>query len=383
MKTFNRYRPLILSGLRKDERGFTLIELLVGLVLSLLAIIAIYQVIAVWDGRRRSVTSGSNAQISGSIGIFEIDRELQLAGMGIGNVTTGTTTASIGCAVDAYNTSFTPAAYTFTLAPIEIIDAASGAPDTLRVLHGDSAFVSSIQKFNTSTLTQKSLQYSAGFNLGDILLTAGMVSGNKKCELFEVTAKADRIIDHGTGNYSNFYSATTVAATMNQANAVNAFASGEVYNLGPGARRTEWSVTTAGVLTRKNTLRETQTFEVTEGIVNLQAQYGVDADNNGQIASGEWTNTVPTDWAKVLAVRVAVLARSSQLENELEDTANPGVKKHVTNSAPSWAAGAFTMRNIDGTTGTASSPANDWRNYRYRVYEVVVPLRNMIWGAKS
>jgi type IV pilus assembly protein PilW len=27
-------------------------------------------------------------------------------------------------------------------------------------------------------------------------------------------------------------------------------------------------------------------------------------------------------------------------------------------------------------------PANNWRHYRYRVYETVIPLRNMLWGSQ-
>ena len=44
----------------------------------------------------------------------------------------------------------------------------------------------------------------------------------------------------------------------------------------------------------------------------------------------------------------------------------------MTPAAPAWTGGAFTMTNpADGT---------DWRFYRYRVYETIVPLRNMIWS---
>ena len=32
------------------------------------------------------------------------------------------------------------------------------------------------------------------------------------------------------------------------------------------------------------------------------------------------------------------------------------------------------MTNLAGTSGT------DWHHYRYRVYETIVPMRNMIWS---
>jgi type IV pilus assembly protein PilW len=65
-----------------------------------------------------------------------------------------------------------------------------------------------------------------------------------------------------------------------------------------------------------------------------------------------------------------------------------GTAVAVTPSAPHWASGsiAFAMRNVDNTEDSGASAingvaaANNWRNYRYRVYDTVVPLRNMIWG---
>jgi type IV pilus assembly protein PilW len=70
---------------------------------------------------------------------------------------------------------------------------------------------------------------------------------------------------------------------------------------------------------------------------------------------------------------VALLTRSQQFE-----------KDYVASAVPSWWVGDFTMFNIDGTTGAAPTAAltnspNDWRGYRYRVYEKIIPLRNIIW----
>jgi type IV pilus assembly protein PilW len=38
------------------------------------------------------------------------------------------------------------------------------------------------------------------------------------------------------------------------------------------------------------------------------------------------------------------------------------------------------MTNLDGTADSTPGNANDWRRYRYRVYETVIPLRNVVWG---
>ena len=41
------------------------------------------------------------------------------------------------------------------------------------------------------------------------------------------------------------------------------------------------------------------------------------------------------------------------------------------------------MRNVDGSAdsfGPAVPDPNNWRYYRYRVYERVIPLRNRLWN---
>jgi type IV pilus assembly protein PilW len=370
-------------GRHQDARGLSLIELLIGMALSLLAIIAIYQVLSVWDSRRRTITAGSSAQISGSIGITEIERDLQLSGMGFGNASAQT----IGCTVGGYNSTFaSPGTFTFVFTPVQIVDGASGAPDVINVLYGNSAYVVSIQKVNTSTDTTKTLQYRTGFNAGDLVVVAGNTPRN--CTLFEVTGNlaTDTVtIQHGTASYTSFYGAGSVTPTMNSAIAGVSYPDGaEIYNLGLGAQRTQWAVT-SGVLTRVNTLRSTTTTEVTEGVVNLQAQYGVDGSDgsalNGRIEEAEWTNTQPTDWTKLLAVRIAVLARSSQLEKDIVSPADASDATLL--NSPVWAGGKFKMLNLDGSAGATAAPANDWHHYRYRVYETMVPMRNMIWGATS
>jgi type IV pilus assembly protein PilW len=78
---------------------------------------------------------------------------------------------------------------------------------------------------------------------------------------------------------------------------------------------------------------------------------------------------VPADWTRLLAVRFALLARSTQFET-----------LQVTATAPRWSAGSFTMRNIDNTADDNPAGVNNWRNYRYNVFEAVVPLRNTIIG---
>ena len=66
-----------------QQTGFTLIELMVGLVIGLIASLIVMQTFSEFEGNKRSTTGTSDAQTSGSIGLYMVQRELQFAGYGI------------------------------------------------------------------------------------------------------------------------------------------------------------------------------------------------------------------------------------------------------------------------------------------------------------
>jgi type IV pilus assembly protein PilW len=115
-----------------------------------------------------------------------------------------------------------------------------------------------------------------------------------------------------------------------------------------------------------------------DNIVQLQAQYGKDTNNDGTVDVFNETPPVNSaEWAAVLAIRIAVVARSGLYEKDevspatlrlWEDSANP-----PTTTGPVW--------TLTALTGDAvfDADATDRRHYRYKVFQTVIPLRNMIW----
>lgn len=84
------------------------------------------------------------------------------------------------------------------------------------------------------------------------------------------------------------------------------------------------------------------------------------------------------------SVRVAIVARSEQYE-----------KDEVTTDTPQWDVGSTATYGNAVTTKTCGSskcielpvaqisPSADpdqWKHFRYKVYDTVVPLRNMLWN---
>ena len=73
MKPGNKHSPL-------HQAGFTLVELMVGLTIGLLATIIIMQVFSVFEAQKRVTTGTADAQTNGGIALYNIGRELQMAG---------------------------------------------------------------------------------------------------------------------------------------------------------------------------------------------------------------------------------------------------------------------------------------------------------------
>ena len=378
-------KPMSVRG----NRGFSLIEILVGVAIGLIGMSVMFRMVALWDTHTRTSTSGSDAQVAGSLAMFNLERDIRQAGMGFGLAKA----PFMGCPVPAID-AVGPRPFQFFLYPVRIVPQAAG-PDDIQVLYGNSSFFGDEQTFTASTATTKTLLRRGGFRPGDLAVVAGnegAAPASAQCALVEVTADTNpdkQTIDHAQGTYTSFYGGASGVARYNTAPAsAPVFSAGRIYNLGPSPRFNVWHIGAGSVLTYSDPIHDPDTtFEVAEGVVNMKAQYGVDSNADGRITSAapdEWVTTTPVSWTQVLAVRVAILVRSKQFERTADPSAATPLA--VTTDAPAWANGVpFVMTNADGTPDSFSgapntSNPNNWRFYRYRVYERVIPLRNMIWG---
>jgi type IV pilus assembly protein PilW len=344
--------------------GFTLIEILISVVIGLLGIVVMFQVLSMWDSLKRTTAAGSDAQIAGTVAMSSLERDLRPAGMGFGKGVDNTPVPSMGCTVSAKG----PTA-SFLLAPVRIVFGAAGAPDQIITLYGNSTLFVSTQKFKSSTSSSKEVDGSyGGFKVGDVVI-AGGATAVVGCELLEVSDVTTVVgtLKHAGLRFNSAPTATTAA-------------SGFLYNLGALPQRNVWSIQSEK-LYRQDSLYTATAVEVADNVIDLKAQYGIDTNDDGRIAddgtatlctaTNEWCDADPASWRQVIAVRFALLSRSQQFEKIEVTDGGAG-----TAPAPSWAGGNFTMFAVAGAAGDVAN----WKRYRYRVYEKVIPLRNMVWG---
>jgi type IV pilus assembly protein PilW len=359
-------------------RGFSFVEILVGIAIGLVGMLVIFRTVGVWDTQTRSTTTNSDAQSSGNLAMFAIERDVKQAGQGLTGIGTEIP-RGLGCNVVG--------ARNFRLAPVEIVQGVpAGAPDRLQVLYGNSAFFVSEESFTASTLTTKVTVRRNGFKTGDLAVAADPAN----CVLLQVTDDTNgdgRTLDHASsGTYLNYYAGPPASAVpaFNSA-AVPALASGKLYSLGPLPRHNTWDVIVNRSVLRNTELFSGQVFEAAEGIVNMQAEYGLDNSALRDRRVDVWstvTPVTPEEWARVVAIRVGLLTRGRQFEKAADQTNEAEAAAAVTTVNPAWAGGNFVMTNVDGTADMGMTPPdpNNWRYYRYRVYEKTISLRNVIWG---
>jgi type IV pilus assembly protein PilW len=363
--------------------GFTLVELMVAMAIGLITSLAIAQVLMFSEGYKRTATAGSDAQTNGSLALYTLQRDIQMAGYGFAS-----DVDALGCAIYAkFNgadvaTGAGVPTFPAVLAPV-LIDTTDPNRNTVRVLSSSKTSYSiptriiapSYNPALPATANRFMVNSTLGTVAGDLMLATGLPGAI--CEVFAVsndptvTSTIDRI-DDTKWNATGF-----PTATYNDGNAL--------VNLGTLEDST-YSINAAGSLQQVrfalNALTGAPGYaaarDLFPNVVALRAYYGLDT-NNDQIVD-TYTQTQPTTntgWLQVRTVRLALVSRSTTYERDVVTGANPQWDVGNTSTFAPAATPCGTSRCL--TLGIDTLP--DWQHYRYKVFDTEVPLRNMLWSS--
>lgn len=351
------------------QSGFSLVEIMVAMLIGLIGTIVIFQTFAVSESQRRTTTGGGDAQQNGLLALVGIERDGRMAGFGINY------SGLYGCTTNLHDEGPPIRNTTFSFLPVIITDGAANAPDSITFVYGSSSKLVAPAKLLVNTAlnaTTLRVDDQFGFQVDDLLI-AGEVG--KNCSVFQSTNVASDTITMGAGNYTNFSGGTSAVRYNNATGATVAYSAWDdttstgtrIFNIGSAPVVGTYSVA-GGQLMFQNLLTDSAASAIVDGIVQLQAQYG--KDTNADSAVDTWTAAMPavptsTDWSNVLAIRVGVVARST-----IPERPNPTTNVcDTTPVAPAWLGGTFDL-----------SADPDWMCYRYRVFQTVIPLRNLLWA---
>ena len=352
-----------------NQAGFSLIELMVGLVIGLIAAFVIINVFSTFENQKRTTTGSGDAQTNATIGLYNIQREVQKAGFGIpifdGNLAesqTGDQTnnfSALRCVPPSPGVPALPidddglpgSPPVDGAVPISITDGVAGTSDSITVGYSTpTASVAVAPVLPRVTVPVPTI--IVGADVASAIPNALEVVNNIGCKQGDIA-----VVVNGPTCSSSVVTSTN--ADLNSTprrlrlTSIVGRTAGKLTCIGP-----LYNVVSFGVNGNNELVRTG--IPIISDIVNMQAQYGITAANNSNEIT-QWVDAPAlTDKNRIRAIRVAVVSRNSQLENNV-----------VTNVAPvSWAGGPAI--NL-----TANA---NWQRYRYRVYEAIIPVRNLAFS---
>jgi type IV pilus assembly protein PilW len=393
----------LVNGVTRTQRGFSLIELMVAITISLFLALSIATVWGNFESQKQRTVNTSSAQVSGLLALTELEQDIKSAGAGFPSaVYTGGVllpTAYTGCTnISSFYNSGTSqispvpayAGTTMPLAPVTITSGGAG-PDTLIMKRGGvlgAAPTIFLQDPASMPLASDdfNVQSTVGFNSGDVVMA--VQTGTGKCmvtQLGTVNTAAGTL-----GRVPGAAPTYTPSSAYQLSNGWPLFSAADVvFDIGVLTSVT-YSVNAMNqlVLTDNTNPAAAVTTILASDIVDMKAQYGVAAAGTQNVTT--WVNATSTNandpttnWAaltavtmpRIKAVRLAVVARSSTLEATAVTGVCTNISGGVNNGPCAWPDTAGNPAPIIDLSSNAN-----WANYRYRVYQLVVPLRNVIWA---
>lgn len=391
-------KPTHQTSRRRRAAGLSLVELLVSVVIGLVALGLATRLVVSSETNKQAALGGSDAMQNGMVALFSIERELLQAGWGMNDPLLN------GCDTVFSDTNgytlLTASRGAATVRPLTavVIQSNAGASDVLSINSGSD--------FSNTGMSRLSGGYAAGTTLeidrspygfngtdtvvagGDVIVVAPEAVGTARCAVGQVSSVVEAAAN---GALNKLMIASGGANRFNNGNLGVAYTTatgGRIFNLGPASNLSfhTWSQSQGFLQLRATNLAGSSTAAstVTDNIVAIKAQYGLDRRATFTPQTGmevtTWSGTMldadsdgvagsAGDYARVAAVRVAVVARSRNPE-----------KPNASGVCTATPSTAYTVFGGSVTVGLAvTGDTIDWKCYRYRTFESVVPLRNSAW----
>lgn len=354
MKIMNAQSNKLIVNHRQS--GFSLVEIMVGLVIGLLVTLVVMQVLSVYDTQRRTTEGGSDAQISGNVSFYTLASDLQMAAYG---AMPDNSYSIMRCENVVYKV-----APITSIDPVTLVD---GVSDSITIRYGTAeagGALVSITAFTGKTLTVKN---SLGCNKDEIAFISSENGG--RCAMSKIESLGERI--DPVSNLTLY----DITLTDDKAITNNAV----IPNKSKLACVGSWYEITYSVL--NGTLMKNG-LPFMDGIVNIQAQYGIsDLPTQNDITqwvdpTGDWAAPTRVNRNRIKAVRIAFVARNPQRSDKVVT----GPCSSLTAPGPTGLCAWDASKAAGGSAAPAIdlSADPDWQHYRYQIFESVIPMRNVI-----
>jgi type IV pilus assembly protein PilW len=355
-----------------NQRGLSLIELMISMVIGLITILALTQVAVNFERQKRTTVGAGDTSDAANVALQLMRNSLMSAGHGINFANAS------GCPLTVYReaddstlTLTTANASLPGLYPVFITQGAGTASDILTIAAGSSRRFAETGLFSghIGDASNFVTDSNFGFQTGDVVLITETLGG--PCALRQLSANLTTLSPPNTTNFQH-QSGTSNTRYNDPAGVGTAFTSAaKVTNLGRTPTITQFGVVNNNF--QRIDLLNNTTNNLFENALTLQVQYGFRNATGGtdwcDLIGGTGCTTITNDaagWMRLNVVRLALILRNSQFENQNRDA-----DSNCTTSAETltWSWGSFSLTGITNA-----------RCYRYQVVETIVPLKNIIWS---
>jgi type IV pilus assembly protein PilW len=392
----------------RNNMGFSLVELMVALTVGLIVALAVTSSVLTMGRQLSVISSNAAAQSSAQIALSVVDAAGRAAGAGFynnGRLICRTWNAWNGSAVVSNGAVLMPARIASggsnTVSDTIVFTGATVAGPLSAVPVLDAAPGASLMVSNGATLA-----------VGDVAVV-GVPGSDVPCTLFQVD-QAPGVVSACGGNApscqhlirnpnsglnpnpTTFTSAPTYGFAMAGTTKGPAVVS-RVGSTAVGFRQDAFSVQ-CNSLVRSNAFVNPTVPACTASplgfgagvdaiamsVVLMHAQYGV-SDTAASDVVTSWVAPTGATWgapsadnvARIKALRVVLVARAKEAEGTQVTSACTN-RSGVVNTGPcSFQDAAAPVIDL---SATAVAAGKTWQNYRYRVHQAIIPLRNVIWS---
>jgi type IV pilus assembly protein PilW len=383
--------------MRTSQRGMTLIELMVAMAIALVVTLVVSTLLVAGENHKRTTTSTNDAEQTGSYAFYALDRALRGAGSAFVESAYPADRGVLGCKLNAAQilprTTPFPAPFAtaflagstnnLRVAPVLIAKSQSdGGSDVLVVMGGSGAAGGVSRALNgAGNSTSLILENTVGFAVNDVALVSQ--SGVTDCLLEEVASVSTPTLNVGGTTYYTENGSATDLATLSSSLSTyvtplgNAQTNTVQFQLfGVGTDDTLYSYDLLQNQLKVQGTGADTSQAVADGVIQMNAIYGIQTTANPGVLSawagpgdaGYDINTVmttPATMESIIAVRVALVVRGEYYDKNVVSPATLTIFSGYANG-----------------TGTSLSQVINLnaaaQHYRYRVFEFMVPLRNML-----
>jgi len=387
----------------------TMIELLVAMIIGVGVVLAVSTLLVAGENHKRTTTSTNDADQAGAYTFHSLDKALRGAGSAIAESTLAYPNGAgvLGCRLNAatilpaaalpapFATAFLGGAPSnLRVAPVLIgkHQSDSIASDVIVVMSGSGA-AGGVSRAITQVGSAPNLvlQGTTGFSVNDLVLVSQ--PSVTDCLIEEVNSVSASTLNVGGTPYYNAATASTLTAMSsstlafvtplgNVGTAANVAVNNVQFTLfGVGTNYTLYSydllqyqylVLASGTKTSE---------AITDGVVQMNAIYGIQSTTAPGVLYS-WADpgiapydindvmTNPATQQSIIAVRVAIVVRGEYYDKNVVSPSSLTIFSGYTDGPNG------TGNSLQQTVQLNTIPGG--QNYRYRVFEFTVPLRNML-----